>query len=116
MKEKLTSREIATRYKITQRTAFRWLAANDERCYGEVHYGAENKPIENANELELRAILDRLANQNLNLAIWQWQAQERNEARAEMIGKHRHKLYEAINAMQRESGVYPASHWEDEGE
>ena len=108
MKLELTSTEIAEKYNVTTRTAFRWKAANDSRCFIEVEDENPEERKKREPTESVRAILDKLSDLNTQLAVIGYFG----DLPPKMVEK-RHALYKAIDDLQRESDLYPASHWEE---
>lgn len=104
MSNKLTAKEISERHGVSERTAYRWLADSDSRCYDNDTPSSGTRST-TGDTSQLRLILDGFSKRQFDLFLWVYK--EAPEEKRGAWEKLRRDLWRVLNALRRESGLYP---------
>lgn len=112
MSDRLTAKEISDRHGVTIRTAYRWLADGDPRTIDEDAPEREAQWQRRKADEEIRKILDRIG--WLNFELMGWAHKNKSHPASETIEAQRINLFGVLDKMQKASGAYDPSIWEDD--
>jgi hypothetical protein len=111
MRIKLTSKEIAENHGVSERTAFRWLADNDPRCFTEIREETAEEIDRREGDKMLRGIIDRIADGSNRFG--EWSKFYDDSPRVPKLEPLRKQLFELVDKIQATSGLYPEIDWNE---
>lgn len=112
MQIKLTGKEIAENHNVSERTAYRWLADNDPRCFVEIYEEPAEVRERRESEQYLRRVLTELADVSEDLG--RWAAIWDDSPLLPKLAPLKTQLFQTMTALQRESGLFPGVEWNEE--